>query len=68
MTNNHDIFMEALRECSPDLAIIVDYVNDYRYRKPTTVKTFEDCARVEAEIYNKLKNMKIKSECMKDDE
>ena len=50
---NHDIFMNALREVKPELASVIDFVKDQNSDNDR-VRTFEDCARVEQDIMNKL--------------
>lgn len=53
---NHDIFMNALREVKPDLASVVDFVKDQSVNDDR-VRTFEDCARVEQDIMNRLNSV-----------
>lgn len=50
---NFDIFMKALKEVNPE---VVDLYESATNKEAGTnrVKTFEDCAAVEKEIYDKL--------------
>ncbi len=50
---NYDIIVNALREVNPDLASVIDSIKD-RNTDDGRVKTFEDCARVEQDIMNRL--------------
>ena len=53
---NYDIFMNALREVNPELASVVDFVED-KSANDDRVRTFEDCARVEQDIMNRLNSV-----------
>lgn len=46
----HDIVMAALREARPDIAMVIDYLDEQKKPNDDKVRTFEDCARVEKEI------------------
>ena len=47
-------------EKASDILYIMNHINNQKERKSTDkVRTFEDCARVEAEIYDKLKNIQF---------
>ena len=50
----HDIAMAALREARPDIAMMIDYLDEQKKPNDNKVRTFEDCARVEKEIYEQL--------------
>ena len=49
----YDIIMKALREVNPELFSVIDSLKD-RNTDNDRVKTFEDCARVEQDIMNRL--------------
>lgn len=48
----HDIFMKALREVNPEMGAVMDFLQEEKEDKG--VVTFEDCAAVEADIYERL--------------
>lgn len=52
----YDNFMNALREANPELANVVNFVKDQNSENDR-IRTFEDCARVEQDIMNKLNNV-----------
>ena len=55
MTNadniDHDLFMKALFNVKPELADITEYLTN---PSDNTVRTFEDCAKVEQDIITRL--------------
>jgi len=52
MTDEYLIFMKALREVNPSLATICEHVA--KPKDNNQIRTFEDCAKVEQEINEKL--------------
>ena len=57
--SDYDIFMNALRNVNPELAFVADYLKEENERKRNSdglARTFEDCAAVEKDIYDKLNN------------
>lgn len=52
MIDEYLIFMKALREVNPSLANICEYVA--KSKDNNQIRTFEDCAKVEQEINEKL--------------
>ena len=52
MIDEHLIFMKALIKVDPSLANIFEYVT--KPKDDNQIRTFEDCAKVEQEINEKL--------------
>lgn len=50
---NFDIFMKALKEVNPEVVDLYESATN-KEAGNNRVKTFEDCAAVEKEIYDKL--------------
>ena len=51
---------EEGNEKASDILYLMNHINDQKEHQSTDkVKTFEDCARVEAEIYNKLRDIRF---------
>ena len=57
---NYDIFMNALRKVDPELASVVDSIQNQNV-DDNRVRTFEDCARVEQDIMSKLNSISMKA-------
>ena len=55
---NFDIFMKALKEVNPEVVYLYESATNKEVGV-NRVKTFEDCAAVEKEIYDKLNGIML---------